>query len=116
MFSNHIGDQILNAKLDGTAPRLFYSATRKSTDGTVYLKLVNATSEPQTVHIQLTGASAIDKSGKLIAMSAKTTAATNSITQPSAIVPVETGLKDVASQFSHTMPGYSIQILQLKAR
>jgi alpha-N-arabinofuranosidase len=48
-------------------------------------------------------------------MSAKTTAATNSITQPSAIVPVETGLKDVASQFSHTMPGYSIQILQLKA-
>jgi alpha-N-arabinofuranosidase len=115
MFSNHIGDQILNAKLDGTAPRLFYSATRKSTDGTVYLKLVNATSTPQTVHIQLTGASAIDKSGKLIAMSAKTTAATNSITQPSAIVPVETGLKDVASQFSHTMPGYSIQILQLKA-
>jgi alpha-N-arabinofuranosidase len=115
MFSNHIGDQILNAKLDGTAPRLFYSATRKSTDGTVYLKLVNATSEPQTLHIQLNGASAIDKSGKLIAMSAKTTAATNSITQPSAIVPVETGLKDVAAQFSHTMPGYSIQILQLKA-
>ena len=115
MFSNHIGDQILNAKLDGTAPRLFYSATRESTDGTVYLKLVNATSTPQTLHIQLNGASAIDKSGKLIAMSAKTTAATNSITQPSAIVPVESGLKDVAAQFSHTIPGYSIQILQLKA-
>jgi alpha-L-arabinofuranosidase len=115
MFSNHIGDQILNAKLDGTAPKLFYSATRKSADGTVYLKLVNASSTPQTLHIHLNGASAIDKSGKLIAMSAKTTAATNSITQPAAIVPVETGLKDVAAQFSHTMPGYSIQILQLKA-
>jgi len=115
MFSNHIGDQILNAKLDGTAPKLFYSATRKAADGTVYLKLVNASSTPQTLHIQLSGASAIDKSGKLIAMSAKTTAATNSITQPAAIVPVETGLKDVAAQFSHTMPGYSIQILQLKA-
>jgi alpha-N-arabinofuranosidase len=115
MFSNHIGDQILNAKLDGTAPKLFYSATRKSSDGTLYLKLVNASSTPQTLHIQLNGASAIDKSGKLIAMSAKTTAATNSITQPAAIVPVETGLKDVAAQFSHTMPGYSIQILELKA-
>jgi hypothetical protein len=44
--------------------------------------------------------------GKLITLSAKTTAATNSITQPTAIVPVESGLHDVAAQFSHTVPGF----------
>ena len=97
-------------------PKLFYSVTRKSGDGTVYLKLVNASSVPQPLHIQLHGAKAIDRDGKLIAMSAKTTAATNSISQPVAIVPVESGLHDAAAQFAHTVPGYSIEILELKAR
>jgi alpha-L-arabinofuranosidase len=116
MFSNHIGDQILNASLDGAAPKLFYSVTRKSGDGTVYLKLVNAGSAPQLLHIRLNGAKAVDRKWKLITMSAKTTAATNSITQPTAIVPVESGLHDAAAQFAHTVPGYSIEIVELEAR
>ncbi len=116
MFSNHIGDQILNATLEGTAPKLFYSVTRKSSDGTIYLKLVNASSAAQPLRLQLNGGKGIDKNGRLIAMSAKTTAATNSITQPAAIVPVESGLHDAGAQFSHTVPGYSIEVLELKAR
>src|SRR5271170_2300211 len=116
MFSDHIGDQILNATLEGTAPKLFYSVTRKSSDGTIYLKLVNASSAPQILRLQLNGGKGIDKNGRLIAMSAKTTAATNSITQPAAIVPVESGLHDAGAQFSHTLPGYSIEVLELKAR
>ena len=115
MFSNHIGDQILNARLEGAAPKLFYSATRKSSDGTIYLKLVNASSTPQPVRIQLDGAKAVGD-GKLISMSAKTTAATNSIAQPAAIVPVESGLREAAANFTHTVPGYAIQVLELKAR
>jgi alpha-N-arabinofuranosidase len=112
MFSNHLGDQILNVHLDGEAPRLFYSVTRKSSDGTVYLKLVNASSSPQPLHIRFNGGKAAD-GGRLISLSARTTAATNSITQPALIVPVESGLKDVAS---HTVPGYTIQVLELKAQ
>ncbi len=115
MFSNHFGDQILNANLEGMAPKLFYSVTRKSSDGTVYLKLVNASSTPQPLRIQFNGASTIDKTGKLISLSAKTTAATNSITQPTAIVPVESELHDAAAEFAHTVPGFTIQVLELKA-
>jgi alpha-L-arabinofuranosidase len=114
--SNHIGDQILNAKLEGSTPKLFYSVTRKPSDGTIYLKLVNASSAPQPLRLQLNGAKAIDQNVRLIAMSAKTTAATNSITQPAAIVPVESGLHGAGAQFSHTVPGYSIEVLELKAR
>ena len=84
-LSNHFGDQILNATLDGSAPKLFYSVTRKSSDGTVYLKLVNASSTPQPLRLQFKGASTIEKTGKLITLSAKTTAATNSITQPTGL-------------------------------
>ena len=114
MFSNHLGDEILNAALEGLAPKLFYSATRKSSDGTVYLKLVNASSTPLPLHLQFKGA--IEKTGKLIALSAKTTAATNSITQATAIVPVESGLHDLGAQFAHTIPGFTIQVLELKAK
>jgi alpha-L-arabinofuranosidase len=116
MFSNHFGDQILNATLDGSAPKLFYSVTRKSSDGTVYLKLVNASSTPQPLRLQFKGASTIEKTGKLIALSAKTTAATNRITQPTAIVPVESELHDAAAEFAHMVPGFTIQVLELKAK
>jgi alpha-N-arabinofuranosidase len=112
MFANHLGDQILNAKLEGVAPKLFYSVTRKSSDGTVYLKLVNASSTPQPLRIEFSGGKAVG-SGKLISLSARTTAATNSITQPTAIVPVESGLRDLAS---HTVPGFTIEVLELKAQ
>jgi alpha-N-arabinofuranosidase len=113
MFASHIGDEILNAKLEGAPPKLFYSVTRKSSDGTVYLKLVNASSTPQPVHIEFNGGKAA-ASGKLTSLSAKTTAATNSITQPTAIVPVESLVHDLAS---HTvLPGYTIQVLELKAQ
>jgi alpha-L-arabinofuranosidase len=112
MFASHLGDQILNAKLEGTAPKLFYSVTRKASDGTVYLKLVNASSTPQALRIEFNGGKAVGN-GKLISLSAKTTAATNSITQPTAIMPVESGLHDVAS---HTIPGFTIEVLELKAQ
>jgi alpha-N-arabinofuranosidase len=115
MFSNHLGDQILNATLEGSAPKLFYSVTRRSTDGTVYLKLVNASSTPLPLRLQFNGGKPAG-SGKLISLSAKTTAATNSITQPSAIVPVESELHDAAAQFAHTIPGFTIQVLELKAK
>ncbi len=102
----------MNAKLEGMAPKLFYSVTRRSSDGTVFLKLVNASSTPQPVHIQFNGGKVVG-SGKLISLSARTTAATNSITQPTAIVPVESGLHDLAS---HTVPGFTIEVLELKAQ
>ncbi len=114
MFSNHLGDEILNANLQAASPKLFYSVTRKA--GTIYLKLVNARSTPQPMRIQLNGAKTIASGGNLISLTAKTTAATNSITQPTAILPVESSLHAVAAQFSHTVPGFTIQVLELKAQ
>ena len=116
MFGSHIGDQIIPANLNGTAPRLFYSITRNSKTGTVYLKLVNALSTPQSVTIELQGVTSIDKTAKLITLSAKTPAATNTITAPANIVPVDSTIANAAAHFTHTLPAYSIQILELKAK
>jgi alpha-N-arabinofuranosidase len=46
-------------------------------------------------------------------MSAATTAATNSITDPKRVVPVESVVKGVGKEFTRTVPGYSIDVLEL---
>ncbi len=116
MFGRHIGDQILRATQTGSASRFFYSVTRDSANGVIYLKLVNASPEVQPLDLQLLGATEVAKSAKLVSLSAKTTAATNTIVNPTAIVPVEGTISNAAQRFSHSVPAYSIQVLELKAR
>ena len=111
----HVGDQILDATLDGTPLRFFYSVTRDSRDGKLYLKMVNATASPRTLTIRLKGVSQVSKNGKLISMSAKTTESTNTILDTKKIVPKESTIGNAAAQFSHTLPTYSIQVMELEA-
>lgn len=112
MFSNHIGNEVLESKVNGGGPRFFYSVTRNAGDGVVFLKLVNADSVPQTVEIKMNGGS-VQNGGKLISLSAKTTAETNTITDPEKIVPVESSLNEAGANFQHTLPPYSIDVLEL---
>jgi alpha-N-arabinofuranosidase len=116
MFANHIGNQVVASDLQGAGDRLFYSVTRDSAKGVVYLKLVNASSLPQDVKISLTGVNAVKSSAKLIRLSAVSTAATNSITDPKRIVPVESTVKGVGKEFTRTVPGYSIDVLEIAAQ
>jgi alpha-N-arabinofuranosidase len=51
--------------------------------------------------------------GTLTSLSAPSTQATNTIDQPERIVPTETAIHGVSNHLRHTMPGYSIQVLQL---
>jgi alpha-N-arabinofuranosidase len=116
LFSNHLGDEILSANAEGETARFFYSVTRSSATGKVYLKVVNATSEARPVTIKLDGASRVAATGKVFTLSAKTTAATNTIERPTAIVPVDGTISNAASQFVHTVPGYSIQVIELQTK
>jgi alpha-N-arabinofuranosidase len=112
MFSKYLGDQTLGSKLEGAGPKLFYSITRDSEKKRLYLKLVNASSTPQPVEIDFPGAK-LAATGTLISLSAHSTQATNTIDQPTQIVPVETALHGVSNQLRHTLPGYAIQVIQL---
>ncbi|MDE3103758.1 MAG: alpha-N-arabinofuranosidase [Acidobacteriota bacterium] len=116
MFSNHVGNEILPVVQTGDAPRLFYSVTRRASDGTVIVKLVNASSQPQKVQLALDGVSHVSPSAKLLTLSARTTAATNTLTSPRTVEPVESAISNAAPRFTHTMPAYSIQVLELKTK
>jgi alpha-N-arabinofuranosidase len=113
MFGAYLGDHTLSSKLEGAGPKLFYSATADAARKRIYLKLVNGSSDPQAITIALDGAK-VASTAKLVSLSAHSTQATNSIDHPDQIVPVESTVRGISTNFKHTMPGYSIQVLQFE--
>jgi alpha-N-arabinofuranosidase len=113
MFSSHLGDKIAPSKLDAANPRLFESATYDSKTHHLFLKLVNASSIPQAVDIKLDGARRVRSKATVLTLTAKTTQETNTITEPTRIVPVPSTITHAAAMFSHLVPKYSIQVLDI---
>ena len=66
--------------------------------------------------IALTGATHVSPTAKLITLSGKTPGETNTLTDPTRIVPVETTFHKAAATFTYTIPAYSIHILELATK
>jgi alpha-L-arabinofuranosidase len=113
LFSTHLGDQILDARLETTNPRLFDAATYDSKTRCLHLKLVNASSMPQRIAIKLTGAAHIRSQATVTTLRGNTTQETNSITDPNRIVPVAGNIANAAATFTHTVPKYAIQVIDI---
>jgi alpha-N-arabinofuranosidase len=116
MFASHIGTEILTSDLQGAGDRFFYSVTRDAAKGIIYLKLVNASSSPQSLKISLDGAKSVKPTAKSILLHGATTAETNSIADPKRVVPVESTINGVAREFTRTVPGYSVEVLELSVQ
>jgi alpha-L-arabinofuranosidase len=116
MFNKYLGKEIVGSTVNGGGQRFFYSATEDRDKGVLYLKLVNASSIPQPVDLQLTGAKSIAGSARVISLSSKTTQDTNTITDPKHIVPEEKTISGVKDGFKYTVPKYAIQVLEIKLK
>ncbi|RXH58715.1 alpha-L-arabinofuranosidase C-terminal domain-containing protein [Granulicella sibirica] len=116
LFNEYLGDEILAGTAEGAPTRFHYSATRSSQTGVIHLKLVNGSSEPQTMTINLTGAGKVASTAKLITLSGKTLGETNTLWEPTKIVPVETEFKKAGEKFTYTLPAYSIHVLELQTK
>jgi len=142
MFSNHHGDVVLPATAQGIAtrewqppapggrrgapgtptpppqqvPMVFFDATRDSKTGTIFLKVVNRAATPQPVKVEISGLIAVEPKGQAITLSASSPDDTNSITEPTKIVPVTTNVDGLGENFTRTFPPYSITVLQMKTR
>ena len=114
MFANHLGTDIVASSLQSGGPRLFQSVTRGP--GVLYVKVVNASSTPQTLEIKVTGANHLKPTGQLTRLAALSTGATNTLREPTKIVPVTSTINGVGANFRHTFPVYSISVLELDTR
>src|ERR1019366_9313561 len=97
-------------------PTVFWSATRDTKTGTVFLKIVNRAATPQKLRVEFTGLGAIDAKGQAVTLSAGSPTDTNSIAEPAKIVPVTSTVDGLGTSFTRTFPPYSLTVLQMKAR
>jgi alpha-N-arabinofuranosidase len=97
-------------------PMVFFDATRDSQTGTIYLKVVNRAGTPQPVQVEISGLSVVEAKGQAITLSASSPDDTNSITEPTKIVPVTTNVDGLGANFTRTFPPYSITVLEMKGK
>jgi len=114
MFSSCLGDHTVTSSLSDAGGKFFYSAT--AAPGKLCLKLVNASSAPQTLNIALNGAGAGTHAVQVQTMKANTPWATNTIMQPERIVPVKSTTKIKGERVQHSMPAYTIEVMQIELK
>jgi alpha-N-arabinofuranosidase len=112
MFASKLGDKKPASEVSGGGPRFFYSVTEDTQKKRLYIKLVNASSDPQAVKISVPGATA-GADGVVTVLSGKDTQATNAIDHPLSIVPQVRPLAIAGEGFSYNAPAYSVQVLDV---
>jgi alpha-L-arabinofuranosidase len=115
MFASHLGTERPAATIEGAGARFFYSVTEDRAKKLLYLKIVNASTAPQPLEIDLPGAD-LAPTARLTALSAHDTQATNSIDQPTNIVPVESQVRTTPGKLHLDAPGLSIEVLEIGLR
>ena len=115
MFGAHMGDVQPKSELTGVDAnaRFFYSAIVSSKTHVLHLKLVNATTMAQPMEISLKGLKAGAHEAKMISLHGATFEATNTITTPIAIHPVDSVLRFSGSTLKHTVPALTIEVVDV---
>ncbi len=113
MFSNNVGDSILKSTFAGG--ELQGTVTRNSKTGATFVKIVNPLSSEQALGIEIKGARAVSTSASIETLSAVADA-TNSLAEPTNVIPVKSAISGVKANFTYTVPAYSITVLQLKTK
>ncbi|MFL6697516.1 MAG: alpha-L-arabinofuranosidase C-terminal domain-containing protein [Vitreoscilla sp.] len=97
-------------------PTMFFSATRSDLRGEIYLKVVNSIGTAQVVQVELAGAGNVASEGKAIVLSSANKEDTNTIAEPTKVVPVTSTASGLGKQFSYSFAPYSVTVLVLSPK
>ena len=120
MFASNVGNKIVPVEAKdipqmdyqgSSLPQLYFSATTSTTDGQTYLKIVNGGTTPQTITIHTIGGKPAKK-GLLTVLHANKPDETNSINEPTHIVPQSSKVK-TGSNFKLTVKPYSVNVIKM---
>ncbi|WP_263354643.1 alpha-L-arabinofuranosidase A [Acidicapsa acidisoli] len=112
LFAAHLGDGTAQSSISGENKRFFYSATVSSKDKVLHLKLVNASSIDQPLSLSLSGVQGVH-TATMSSLHGATFDATNSISDPNVIRPVESTVSVHEDRWSHTVPALTIEVIDL---
>lgn len=112
IFANNVGDEIPEASLNDST--LYESVTTDTKNNSIIIKLVNAQATPRTLKLDIRGVN-LKPNGTALTLAAPPDA-TNSIDNPTNVVPVVSKVTNVAPNFDYTLPADSIVVLTLKAK
>ncbi|GGA98280.1 alpha-L-arabinofuranosidase C-terminal domain-containing protein [Puia dinghuensis] len=133
LFSTHLGDSIVRLSWEniptqtqqltakdsaaGVQPKkidaLFFSATRDTKKGVIHLKVVNTQGVDQNMMIDVAGAGKVATAGVAWTLNADSPTETNTISEPTKIVPVKYGVRGLGKSFRWTFPAYSIMVMDI---
>ena len=113
LFASHLGTEVVASELANAGPRVYTSITRDQEKHKLFIKVVNASSDATHLDIALDGIPSVAREANLIALSGKSPDATNSITNPQAVVPSEHVIEVAGKKFEHSFAPYSINVLEL---
>lgn len=97
-------------------PTMFFSATRSDQRSEIYLKVVNSIGSAQTVQVDLAGAARVGAEGKAIVLTSAHKEDTNTIAEPTRVVPVTSKASGLGKQFSYSFAPYSVTVLVLSTK
>jgi alpha-L-arabinofuranosidase len=112
MLANNHGTTVVSDAVSG-ATGLQTLVTK--TGSTYYVTVINTVGTSNSAAINLTGTQSVSSTGTAISLVASSSSATNSISNPTNIVPVDSTLSGLSPSFTYTFPGYSITILKFNA-
>jgi alpha-N-arabinofuranosidase len=95
-------------------PTVFYSATKDTKTGAIYIKIINTTAKQQPIEINLNGVTYISPDATLIVIKGDKPDDTNTITDPEKIVPVSSTINKITKRFTRNLDPYSVSIFQLQ--
>jgi alpha-N-arabinofuranosidase len=121
IFSTYLGNESVKSSIANvpmaadTTEQLFYSVTRDSQKGTLFLKVVNVASTKTAVAFDIKGTNKIIPEGEVVVLTSEKTSDTNSITEPHKIVPASTFTNGLGKNFTYRFKPNSITILKINA-
>jgi alpha-N-arabinofuranosidase len=96
-------------------PAIYASASRVSATGRVILKVVNVSSTPQNVQINLQGTTDVKADAQAIVLTGQR-GDVNTLDEPRKIFPKELDFHDAAPSFSREFPAYSVSVLKIDTK
>ena len=116
LFARNRGDRVLPVTLGGVTSdreaRLYASSTLDAATGEVILKLVNATTQPARVPVELAGTRAVG-AGTVTVLQGDSVDAENSVEAPDRVVPREAAFTAPGPKFDLTLPANSLTVLRV---